>query len=203
MEKIKIAIIYYSATGTNYQIAKWAEEAVKELGAEVRVLRVNELAPKEAIESNPLWKSHVEATKDVPIASTDDIEWADGIIISSPTRFGNVASQMKQFMDLLGGLWAKGKLTNKVVSAMASAQNSHGGQEATIKAIYTSAMHWGAIIAAPGFTDPSVFKAGGSPYGICVTIDGEGNIMGEVEEAIKHQAKRTAIVTQWIKKGNQ
>ncbi len=82
--------------------------------------------------------------------------------MSSPTRFGNVAAQMKQFMDLLGGLWAQGKLTNKVVSAMSSAQNTHGGQEATIQAIYTSAMHWGAIIVPPGFTDASIFKAGGS-----------------------------------------
>jgi NAD(P)H dehydrogenase (quinone) len=203
MEKIKLAIIYYSATGTNYQLAKWAEEGAKEIGAEVRVLKVQELAPQKAIESNPVWKSHIEATKDIAVASTDDIVWADAVIMSSPTRFGNVAAQMKQFMDLLGGLWAQGKLTNKVVSAMSSAQNTHGGQEATIQAIYTSAMHWGAIIVPPGFTDASIFKAGGSPYGICVTIDGEGKIIGDVKDAIKHQAKRTVMVAEWIKKGSQ
>src|SRR5690606_32600831 len=128
----------YSMTGSNYQLARWAEEAANEAGAEVRVLKVQELAPESAIERNPVWKAHVEATKDVPVASSEDLDWADAIIISSPTRFGNVASQIKQFMDLQGGLWAQGKLMNKVVSAMSSAQNPHGGQEATIHAIYTS-----------------------------------------------------------------
>lgn len=153
MEKVKLAVIYYSSTGTNYQLAKWAEEGALEAGAEVKVLQVQELAPEAAINSNPLWKSNVENTKDVPVAKSEDLEWADAIIFSAPTRFGNLPSQMKQFIDTQGGLWAQGKLTNKVVSAMSSAQNSHGGQEATVKALYTSMMHWGAIIVAPGYTE--------------------------------------------------
>lgn len=202
MDKVKLAIIYYSMTGTNYQLAKWAEEAAKEAGVEVRLLKVQELAPQKAIDSNPVWKAHSEATKDVPIASSEDLDWADAIIISSPTRFGNVASQIKQFMDLQGGLWAQGKLTNKVVSAMSSAQNPHGGQEATIHAIYTSMMHWGAIIVPPGYTDDSIFKAGGNPYGISVSVDGEGKMVEDVRDAVKHQARRTVMVAEWIKKGS-
>lgn len=201
MEKVKLAVVYYSMTGSNYQLAKWAEEAAKEAGAEVRVLKVQELAPEAAINSNPIWKAHVEATKDVPVASSADLEWADAVIISSPTRFGNVSSQMKQFMDLQGGLWAQGKLTNKVVSAMSSAQNSHGGQEATIHAIYTSMMHWGAIIVPPGYTDNSIFRAGGNPYGTSVTINGEGKMVEDVKDAVRHQAKRTIEVASWVKKG--
>lgn len=123
MENVKLAVIYYSSTGTNHQLAKWAEEGAKEAGAEVKVLKVPELAPRSAIESNPLWKAHADATEDVPEAKSEDLEWADAIIFSVPTRFGNVASQMKQFLDLQGGLWAQGKLANKVVSAMSSAQN--------------------------------------------------------------------------------
>ncbi|MBU5437121.1 NAD(P)H:quinone oxidoreductase [Tissierella sp. MSJ-40] len=203
MGKVKLGIIYYSSTGTNYKLAKWAEEAALEVGAEVRVLKVQELAPEAAINSNPVWKAHVEEAKDVPIATTDDLEWADAIIFSTPTRFGNISSQMKQFIDITGGIWAQGKLTNKVVSAMSSAGNPHGGQEATIKALYTSMMHWGAIIATPGFTDRSIYKAGGNPYGTSVTVDQDGKMVEDVEDAVKHQAKRTIEIASWIKKGKE
>jgi NAD(P)H dehydrogenase (quinone) len=203
MTNVNLAIIYYSSTGTNYQLAKWAEEGAKEVGAEVKVLKVEELAPESAIASNPAWKAHYEATKDVPTATLEDLEWADAIIFSVPTRFGNVPSQLKQFLDTTGGLWAQGKLANKVVSAMASAANAHGGQEQTILALYTTMMHWGAIIAAPGYTDGSAFAAGGNPYGTSVTVDQEGNMIEDVEAAVKHQAKRTVEVAQWVKNGIQ
>mgnify|MGYP003780103853 CR=1 FL=1 len=201
MDKVKLAVIYYSSTGSNYQLAKWAEEGAKELGAEVKVLKVQELAPDAAIDSNPAWRNHFDETKDVPTATSDDLEWADAIIFSSPTRYGNVASQMKQFMDIQGGLWAQGKLVNKVVSAMSSAGNSHGGQEATIHAIYTTMMHWGAIIVPPGYSDDSVFVAGGNPYGTSVTINEDGKMVEDVKDAVKHQAKRTVEVASWVIKG--
>jgi NAD(P)H dehydrogenase (quinone) len=195
---VKLGIFYYSSTGTNYQLAKWAEEGAKEVGAEVKVLKMKELAPQEAIDQNPGWKKHVEEAKHVPEATTDDLEWADGIIFSIPTRFGNVPAQAKQFLDMAGGLWAQGKTVNKVVSAMSSAQNPHGGQEATILNLYTSMFHWGAIIAAPGYTDPVTFEAGGNPYGTTVTVDQDGNMIENVEKAVKHQAKRTLEITEKI-----
>ncbi len=203
MSNIKLAVVFYSMGGTNYQLAKWAEEGAKQAGAEVRVLKVQELAPESAIEGNEGWKATVEATKDVPVATSEDIEWADAIIFSVPTRFGNMPSQMKQFLDIQGGLWANGKTINKVVSAMSSAQNPHGGQEATLLSLYTSMMHWGAIIAAPGYTDPVVFGAGGNPYGTSVTVGQDGKMIEDVEAAVKHQAKRTVTVAEWVKKGNQ
>ena len=201
MNNVKLSIIYYSATGTNYQLAKWAEEAAKEAGVEVRLRKVQELAPEAAIDSNPAWRTNVDKTKDVPVATSDDLVWADAIIFSVPTRFGNVASQMKQFIDLQGKIWAEGKLMDKVVSAMTSAENSNGGQEATIKALYTSMMHWGAIIVAPGYTDQSIFKSGGNPYGTSVTRGQDGNIVEDAEDAVKHQTKRTLEVASWVKKG--
>src|SRR5690606_34096044 len=203
MDKVKLAIIYYSMGGTNYQLAKWAEEGAKELGAEVRVRKVEELAPQSVIDSNEGWKATVEKTKDVPVATSDDIEWADAIIFSVPTRFGNMPSQMKQFLDIQGGLWANGKTVNKVVSAMTSAQNPHGGQEATLLSLYTSMMHWGAIIVPPGYTDPVIFGAGGNPYGTSVTVDQNGKMIEDVEAAVKHQAQRTVTVAEWVKKGKQ
>ena len=201
MEKVNLAVIYYSATGINYKLAKMAEEGAKAAGAEVRVLKVNELIPEEVINANPGMKANAEATKDVKVAKSEDLEWADAIIFSVPTRFGNLASQMKNFIDSQGGLWAEGKLMNKVVSAMSSAQNPHGGQEATVKALYTSMMHWGAIIVSPGYTDASIFKAGGNPYGTTVTQGQDGNMIEDVEDAVKHQAKRTVEVAGWIKNG--
>ena len=203
MTNVKLAVIFYSMGGTNYQLAKWAEEGAKELGAEVKVLKVQELAPDSIIEKNEVWKNTVEATKNVPIATRDDIEWADAVIFSVPTRFGNMPSQMKQFLDIQGGLWATGKTVNKVVSAMTSAQNPHGGQEATLLSLYTSMMHWGAIIAAPGYTDPVLFGAGGNPYGTSVTVGQDGKMIDDVQAAVKHQAKRTVTVAEWVKKSNQ
>src|SRR5690554_4533077 len=191
MEKVKLAVIYYSSTGINTQLARWAKAAGEEAGAEVKLLQVTELAPKEAIESNPAWLANVKDTKDIPIATSDDLVWADAIIFSTPSRFGNVSSQMKQFLDLQGGVWAKGKLVNKVVSAMTSAQNPHGGQEATILALYTTMYHWGSIVVAPGYTDPVLYGAGGNPYGTSVSVNQEGNMVEDVQGAVKHQAIRT------------
>ena len=200
---IKLAIIYYSSGGTNYQLAKWAEEAGREAGAEVKVMKVPELAPQSVIDANKDWKAFLESTKEVPEVTLDNLEWADAIIFSVPTRFGNMPSQMKQFLDTTGGLWFNGKLVNKVVSAMSSAQNPHGGQEATILSLYTTMYHWGAIVAAPGYADPSAYKAGGNPYGTSVTVGQDGKMVEDVEAAVKYQAKRTVTVAEWVKKGKE
>jgi len=194
MANVKIVIIYYSATGTNYQMALEAEKAVKAVGAEVRVRQVAELAPDKAIQTNPVWKAHWESTRHIPEATLDDLDWADGLIFSVPTRYGNMAAQMKQFIDTTGPLWGQGKLANKTVTAMSSAQNPHGGQEATILSLYTSMYHWGAIVVAPGYTDPSIFSAGGNPYGTSVTSAGE-QITEESRQAVNYQAKRLVDIT--------
>lgn len=199
MKDIKVAVIYYSSTGTNYQMAKWAQEEAAKLGAQAKLMKVPELAPKEAIAQNPAWEKHLEETSQVPVAQAEDVEEADVIIWSVPTRFGLMASQMKQFIDTLGGLFSSGKTHNKVVTAMSSAGNSHGGQEATILSLYTTMYHWGSIVVAPGYTDDSIFKAGGNPYGTSVTIDGEGNMIEDVEDAVKHQARRAIEVAAKLK----
>jgi NAD(P)H dehydrogenase (quinone) len=201
MTKVKLAVIYYSMGGTNYQLSKWAQEGAQAAGAEVKILKVPELAPKEVIDKNPVWKAHVEATQSIHEATLADLEWADAIIFSVPTRFGNMPAQMKQFLDTTGGLWFNGKLVDKVVSAMSSAQNPHGGQEATILSLYTTMYHWGAIVANPGFTDPVIFGAGGNPYGTSVTVNQNGEMVEDVQAAVKHQAKRTVTVADWVKRG--
>lgn len=202
MANVNLAVIYYSATGTNYQLAKWAAESGQQAGAKVKILRVEELAPQDAIDSNVAWKKHSEETKDVPVATVEDLVWADAIIFSMPSRFGNIPSQMKQFLDMTGGVWSQGKLVNKVVSAMSSADNPHGGQESTIKALYTTMMHWGAIIAAPGYSDPSLVLAGGNPYGASVTVDKDHHMIEDVEDAVRYQGARTVTISSWIKQGH-
>jgi len=185
----KLSIIYYSSTGTNYELAVEAKKAAEEAGAEVRLRKVAELAPDAAIDSNPKWREHLEATKDVKEASLDDLDWADAVLFGTPTRFGNVSAQLKQFMDTAGGLWFQGKLANKIYSGYTSAQNPNGGQETTLLALYNTIYHWGGILITPGYTSEKLFASGGNPYGTSITAD--GNDIPEAKlEAIRIQTRR-------------
>jgi NAD(P)H dehydrogenase (quinone) len=186
---VRLAVIYYSTYGTNHQMAETAAAAAREAGAEVRLLKVRETAPEGVVAGQDAWKAQAERTASVPEVTPDDMEWANAYLFSAPTRYGVSASQLRAFIDTLGPLWAAGKLANKAVSAMTSAQNPHGGQESTILGLYTTMMHWGAIIVAPGYTDPSTFAAGGNPYGTSVSATGQG-IGEEARAAIRHQARR-------------
>jgi len=201
MEKVNVAVIFYSATGANYQMAKWAAESAGANNANVKLLKVKETAPQEAIDQNPAWKANADAMKDVPEVTLDDLEWADAVLFSCPTRYGVLPAQLKAFIDTTGGLWSEGKLADKVVSGMSSAANAHGGQEATILSLYTQMMHWGCIIAAPGYTDKVVFSTGGNPYGTSATVDQSGKIVDNIEEGVRFQAKRLVNITQALKAG--
>ena len=203
MLKVKLSVIYYSATGTNFQIASAEKESAEEAEAEVRLRKVSELAPDDAIDKNPQWRAHVEATKDIPEVNLDDLEWGDAFIFGTPTRFGNVASQMKQFIDTAGGLWFQGKLTNKVVAGFTSAQNPHGGQETTLLALYNTFYHWGCIIVPPGYTDEVVFASGGNPYGVSSDAAPGKQVPETVLNSARHMSRRIVQVTQWILNGKQ
>ncbi len=162
---VKLAVIYYSTYGTNHQMASIAAEAAAAAGAEVRLRKVPETAPKEVVAGVDAWRAHAEKTADVPHVKVDDLVWADAYLFSAPTRFGVQASQMRAFIDTLGPIWSEGKLANKAISAMTSAMNAHGGQEQTLMSFYATAIHWGSIVVAPGYTDPAIYKTGGNPYG--------------------------------------
>jgi len=192
MAKPKIAVIFYSTYGTNHQIALAATEAARAAGAEVRLLRVAETAPKTVVNSQERWKAQAELMKDIPVATPEDMVWADGYFFSMPTRFGAAPSQMQAFIDTLGGVWAAGKLANKTITATTSAQNIHAGQEATTLGFYTTAMHWGAIIVAPGFTGNVIYASGGNPYGFS-TEAGKFDDAGKA--SVAHQARRLVEYT--------
>ncbi len=119
------------------------------------------------------------------------MEWANAYLFSAPTRFGAVASQVRAFIDTLGPTWAKGGLSNKVASAMTSAQNMHGGMETTIYTLFTAFAHWGTIIVPPGYTDPSIIASGGNPYGASAIM---GKVTDEVMAAVRFQARRVVEI---------
>lgn len=200
-ELTKVAVIYYSSTGTVYELANSVLSGAKDAGADVRLLKVQELAPEEAIASNQGWAEHAAATRDVPVATPDDMLWADAVIFGTPTRFGNVASQMKQFFDGLGGLWGRGLLANKIYSGFTATATAHGGQESTLLAMYNSFHHFGGIVVAPGYTDPIKF-ADGNPYGTS-HVNGQGAIPVDdtARNAASYQGRRVALIATAIKAG--
>lgn len=190
----KVAIIYYSQTGTTHKLAQAVEEGAKSAGAETRLLKVKETAPDEVWGNIPNWKQHIEETSDVKEATNDDLEWADAIIFGTPTRYGLPSAQLKNFIDQTGSLWAKGALTNKIGSSFTTTATAHGGQEQTILALNTPFYHWGMIIVAPGYTEPSQFQSG-NPYGASFTSN---NAQADPDEvaltAAKLQGKRVAEI---------
>src|ERR671914_598098 len=160
----RVLVVYYSATGHVHALAKAVAEGGEQVGADVRLRHVEELAPEMLISQNQAWGRHRSEVSDEPTASLGDIEWADGIAFGTPTRFGNVAAQLKMFVDQAGQLWEEGKLINNVMTAFTSAQTDHGGQESTILALANTFFHWGAIVLPLGYTVHEVFAAGGNQY---------------------------------------
>ncbi len=191
----RVAVIYYSSTGHVHQLAVAVAEGAEEAGAEVRLRRVPELAPEEVIRSQDAWHEHyVKTLETVEEAALDDLEWADGYAFGTPTRYGTPAAQLKQFLDTTGPLWAAGKLADKPATSFTSSQNVHGGQESTLLALNNVFYHWGAVIVAPGYTDPLLFSSGGNPYGTSY-ISGQdiaSELPAETLAAARYQGKRLA-----------
>ena len=203
MPDVKLAVVYYSATGTIHAMAQRLVAAGEKAGAEVRLRQVPELAPQEAIASNAGWSQHFDRTKDEPKATGDDIVWADAVLFGTPTRYGNVASQLKQFIDTLGPQWQQGLLADKAYAGFTASQTAHGGQESTLLALYNIIYHWGGIIVPPGYTDVLKF-ADGNPYGVG-HVTGGGNdapLTDAVDAALDHLATRVVTMAGRIKAGN-
>lgn len=188
----KILVAVYSTYGTNHAVAEEAARAAREAGAEVRLVRFAETAPEAVVNGQDAWKAQLEKMSSIPVISHDDMIWADGYFWIAPTRYGAAPSQVRAFIDTLGPLWMEGKLANKTFTAATSAQNTHGGQEATLLGLYTTVMHWGALVVAPGYTDPVLFAAGGNPYGFSTNA---GGFDDKGKAAVAHQAARLVEMT--------
>ena len=199
MEPVNVAIIYYSSTGTIHTLAEAIAEGAEKAGATVRLRKVAETAPQEAIDSRPEWAQHLRDTADVPLAQHDDLAWADAILFGTPARFGNPSSQLRAFIDTTSALWFQGHLADKVYSAFTSSSTLHGGQESTLLALGNTFYHWGGIIVPPGYTDPIQFQSG-NPYGTSHVV-GEDGVGEVVLQAARHQARRCVDTAAALKAG--
>ena len=193
---VKLAVIYYSSTGTVDAMARRAASTAEKAGAEVRLRHVEELAPDDIIDGVAEWRRHVDDTAGETKAVPDDIVWADAVLFGSPTRFGNVASQLKQYLDTLGPQWGEGRLADKVYAGFTAAKTNHGGQESTLLALYNTIYHFGGILVPPGYTDAVKFEDG-NPYGVSHGTGTEGDVpLGDVQEAaLDHLVERVLDVT--------
>lgn len=142
----RIAVIYYSSSGANHSIAEAFVAGAAGAGAEVRLRRVAELAPSDVVARNSAWSAHLRATDHIEIATPEDLAWADGFVLGAPTRFGQPAAQLRQFLDTTSGVWGEGHLAGKPATGFTSSDERHGGQEATLLALHHTFFHWGSII---------------------------------------------------------
>jgi NAD(P)H dehydrogenase (quinone) len=166
-----ILVVYYSSYGHLYKMAQAVVEGAKrEADADVRLRRVEELEQARAgMSKQPAYVAAQEAQKDVPIVTHDDLRWADGICWGTPTRYGNMCAQMKQFIDSTGQLWMKGELEDKAAGIFIGTATIHGGQETTVITSLIPLMHLGmVIVGTPYGQNPQILVTdgiGGSPYG--------------------------------------
>ncbi|MBG0816304.1 NAD(P)H:quinone oxidoreductase [Planomonospora sp. ID82291] len=202
MTDVRVSVIYYSSTGTVHAMAKRLASAAETAGAQVRLRQVPELAPEEAIASNAAWSQHFDDTKNEPKAVPDDLVEADAVLLGTPTRYGNISSQLKQFIDTLGPQWSQGLLADKVYAGFTATMTAHGGQESTLLALYTTIYHFGGLVVAPGYTDPSKF-ADGNPYGVShVTGGTNSDPLTDVQHAaLDHMARRVVTIAGRLKAG--
>ncbi len=176
---VKINIIFYSMYGHVYQMAEAVAKGVGDYqGAEATLYQVPELVPKDVLEKSGALKAK-ETFAHVPTATLDQLEEADALIFGTPTRFGNMCAQMRNFLDQTSGLWLKGALVDKVGSVFTSTASQHGGQETTITSFHTTLLHHGMVIVGVPYTEQRLLNmdeiTGGTPYGASTLADGDGS----------------------------
>jgi NAD(P)H dehydrogenase (quinone) len=191
----KVLVLYYSTWGHIEQMANAVAEGAREAGAEAVVKRVPELVPESVAQA-----AHYKLNQDAPIATVDELPEYDAIIIGTPTRYGNMTAQMKNFLDQTGGLWAQGKLNGKVGSVFTSSATQHGGQESTILTTIPVLMHLGMVIVGLPYSFQGQMGVdeikGGSPYGASTIAGGDGSRQpSAVElEAARFQGRHVAEI---------
>lgn len=192
----RVSVVYYSATGNVHSLAQAVAEGAESAGADVRLRRVEESAPKEAVNANEAWKQYAEeVAPTVETASLDDLEWSDGFALGAPTRYGSPASQLRNFLDTTGGLWAAGKLDGKVGTSFTSASTAHGGLESTILALNNTLYHWGSLILPLGYAADEHLMGFGNPYGASYVPNSSEEAHEVSIEAANIQGRRLAQFT--------
>jgi NAD(P)H dehydrogenase (quinone) len=197
---MRVLVVYYSLYGHVHQLAEAVAEGAREVnGAEVLVRRVSETLPPEVIAKMGATEAK-KAQASVPIATIDDLAAADAIIFGTPTRFGNMCAQMRQFLDATGPLWVKGALVGKVGSVFVSSATQHGGQESTILGFHVTLLHHGMVIVGLPYTFQGQMRmdeiTGGSPYGATTLAGSKGERMPSENEiaGARFQGKHVATI---------
>ncbi|MCB1885094.1 MAG: NAD(P)H:quinone oxidoreductase [Geminicoccaceae bacterium] len=197
----KVLVLYYSSYGHIERMAEAVAEGAREVdGAEVTIKRVPELMPKEVAE-----KAGVRLDQKAPIAQPSELADYDAVIVGTPTRFGNMAAQMRNFWDQTGGLWAKGALVGKVGSVFTSSATQHGGQETTLITTHVTLLHQGLVVVGLPYTCQAQTGLdeikGGSPYGASTIAGGDGSRMPSEQELgmARFQGRHVAEIAKKLK----
>jgi NAD(P)H dehydrogenase (quinone) len=197
---MKVLIVFYSTYGHIYKMAEAVAEGAKEItGTEVDIRRVPETLPEDVLEKMGAVGAQ-KAFSHVPVCTVDELVEADAIIFGTPTRFGNMCGQMRQFLDATGSLWADGSLVGKVGSVFVSSATQHGGQESTILSFHITLLHHGFVVVGLPYAFQGQMRideiTGGSPYGASTIAGGDGSRMPSENElaAARFQGKHVAEI---------
>ncbi|WP_300576229.1 NAD(P)H:quinone oxidoreductase [Phenylobacterium sp.] len=191
----KVLVLYYSAYGHIETMAKAVAEGAREVGVQVDIKRVPDLVPEEVAKA-----AHYKLDQEAPVASIQDLADYDAIIVGVGTRFGRMASQMANFLDQAGGLWASGALNGKVGGAFTATATQHGGQETTLFSLITNLMHFGLVVVGMDYGYQAQMRldevTGGSPYGATTITGGDGSRQPSQTEldGARYQGRRIAEV---------
>jgi NAD(P)H dehydrogenase (quinone) len=196
----KVQVIFYSMYGHIYKMAEAVAEGAKQVpGAEVSLYQVVELIPDDVLEKYGA-KAAKAAFAKIPVAKVEQLAEADAIIFGTPTRFGNMAAQMRNFLDQTGQLWMKGALVGKVGSVFASTGTQHGGQETTITSFHTTLLHHGMVIVGVPYSESGLLHmgdiTGGTPYGATTLAGPDGSRQPSENELkiARYQGKHVAEI---------
>lgn len=203
---MKLLVVFYSMWGHIYQMAEAIAEGAREVpGVDVQLRRVPETLSEEVLKK----MGAIEAQKKfahIPVCTVDELATADAIVFGTPTRFGNMIGQMRQFLDAMGGLWSKGALVGKVGSVFTSSATQHGGQESTILSFHINLLHQGMVVVGLPYTFQGQMRideiTGGSPYGASTIVGGKGERMPSENElaGARFQGKHVAAIASKLAK---
>ncbi|HSH71373.1 MAG TPA: NAD(P)H:quinone oxidoreductase [Deferrisomatales bacterium] len=202
-----IQIVFYSTYGHVFRMAEAVADGAREVdGAAVGVFQVPELMPDAALEASGA-KAAREAFAHVPVATPEQLAEADAILFGTPTRFGNMAAQMRNFLDQTGGLWMRGALVGKVGSVFASTGTQHGGQETTITSFHSTLFHQGMIVVGVPYAEARLMNmdevTGGTPYGATTLAAPDGSRQPSANELAiaRFQGRHVAEIARRLKSG--
>ena len=184
----KVLVLYYSSYGHIERMAEAVADGVREARSDAVIKRVPELVPEEVA-----WKSGYKVDQKAPVATVDDLPGYDAIIFGTPTRFGSPASELRAYIDTLGGVWFQGKLCGKAGGAFGATGTRHGGNESTLLTLYNTFAHLGMVIVPTGYADPAMFKAG-TPYGATAVVAPNGAPTEDELAAARYQGRRVTEV---------